>query len=95
MEGMSTSSDQTKAGFLDNPRTPHPDTMHTIAIDAITVDFLEEPGGTYADAMKGNLRDLGGEEDISLVSEDEKDHLPIFQDPREHHCTGSSATCPW
>jgi hypothetical protein len=45
-------------------------------------EYLEEPGGTYADTVEHDLQSLEGEGDISVVSGEEKGHLPVFGDPR-------------
>ena len=47
-----------------------------------TTERLEDPGGTRVNAPKRDLRGLEGMENISLVSIDEKGHLPTFQHAR-------------
>src|ERR1700688_4087504 len=44
-------------------------------------EYLEEPGGMHANATKHDSRSLEGEGYISLVSGDEENHSPVFQNP--------------
>jgi hypothetical protein len=61
----------------------------------VTAEYLEEPGGMYADATEHNLRDLEGEGNISLVSDDKKGPLTgFFRVHGEDPSTGVWATGP-